>query len=80
MKRIKSMIVAATIFCMAAGTFDSNLDAQEYCTYTGGCGYEDSISTPSLTPYIVLATALLGTIVAVAVRHKGHHQGHAHSH
>lgn len=80
MKKTRSMITAATIFFTALGAFDCNLDAQECCTYTGGCGYEDSISAPSLAPYIVLGAVLLVTIVAVAVRHHGHHHGHAHSH
>lgn len=80
MRRVKKMIAAATLFIMATGAFNNNLDAQEYCTYSGGCGYEDSIASPSLTPYIVLGVVLLVGIVAIAVRHHGHHHAHAHAH
>lgn len=76
----RKMIAAATLFIIATGAFNSHLDAQEYCTSTGGCGYEESISTPSLTPYIALGTVLIVAIVAIAVRHHGHHHGHAHTH
>lgn len=81
MRRVRKMIAAATMFIMVAGAFSSDLAAQEYCTSTGGCGYEDSICTPSLTPYIALGTVLIVAIVAIAVRHHGHHHhNHAHCH
>lgn len=81
MRKVKKMIAAATLCIMASSAFSSDLAAQEYCTSTGGCGYEDSISTPSLVPYIALGTVLIIAIIAIAVRHHGHHHNnHAHSH
>lgn len=81
MKIIQSIIPKALLVIMTLGAFTDNLDAQEYWTSTGGCGYEDSISAPSLMPYIVLGVALTGGIIAIAVRHHGHHgHGHSHSH
>lgn len=80
MSKFKKMIAATTLFVMAFGSVNTDLGAQEYCTQAGGCGYEDSICTPSLTPYIALGTVVVVAIVALAVRHHGHHHSHAHTH
>lgn len=81
MSKLKKIVLLLTLAVMASGSFSNNLAAQDYTTEVGGCGYQDSCSSPSLTPYIALATVVIIAIVAVAVRHTHHHHNnHAHSH
>lgn len=76
MNKIKKWVAGAALIAMTTSTANT-LDAQEYYTDLGGVGYEDSISVPSLTPYIAVCTLALVAIVVLAVRH--HHHAHAHS-
>lgn len=79
MRSLRKFILAAALFVSSTGGLDNSLEAQCYTTDAGGWGYEDSICSPSLMPYIALGTVVVVAIVALAVRHHGHHH-HGHSH
>lgn len=81
MSKLKKIVLLLTLAIMASGSFSSKLSAEEYyTTEVGGCGYQNSVASPSLTPYIILGTVIIIAIVAMAVRHHHHHGNHAHGH
>ncbi|MCE5317516.1 MAG: hypothetical protein LLG04_09195 [Parachlamydia sp.] len=79
MKLFKKFVALATFVAMMA-TSAHSLNAQEYMTETGGCGYQECRRVPSLAPAIALGTIAIIAIVAVAVQNSSHHHhGHSHS-
>lgn len=75
MKMLKKLILGA----MASAMFfshTSSLEAQS--VYTGGCGYQECRSCPSLTPAIALGAVALVAIIAVAVQNTNNKHGHCH--
>lgn len=80
MSTLRKYVLLLIMAAMACGSFSNDLAAQDYVTEVGGCGYQDSYSSPSLTPYIALATVVIIAIVAVAVRHTHHHHNNNHGH
>lgn len=81
MSKLKKIVLLLTLAVMASGSFSNDLAAQDYTTDVGGCGYQDSYSSPSLTPYIALGTVVIIAIVVLAVRHHHHHNNnHSHCH
>ncbi|MBA3239577.1 MAG: hypothetical protein H0T62_14720 [Parachlamydiaceae bacterium] len=83
MSKLKKIVLLLTLAVMASGSVSNDLVAQDYVTDVGGCGYQESYDTPSLTPYIALGTVVIIAIVVLAVRHHHHHNNnnnHSHCH
>lgn len=79
MKKLKKFIATTALMAMI-GSSAHNLSA-DYCSDTGGCGYEECRRAPCLTPAIALGAIALVAIIAVALQHGGHGHGHhGHSH
>ena len=75
MKTIKKMVslaIATAVFC----SNPSPLEAQ--ACYTGGCGYQECRTCPSMTPAIALGAVALVAIIAVAVQNTNTKHGHCH--
>ena len=77
MKSLKKMIALLTI-AATAGLGTQNLNAAEYVTDCGGCGYQECRKCPSIAPAVALGTIALVAIVAVALQNQSH--GHTHAH
>jgi len=78
MKLAKKFIAAAALMAMMSSSV--NVQAEEYCCPTGGCGYEECCRSTSLAPAIALGTIAIIAIVAVAVQNtSGHSHCHAHN-
>jgi hypothetical protein len=71
-KKFTTLAVAAALFC----TSTSSLEAQ--ACYTGGCGYQECRTCPSMTPAIALGAIALVAIIAVAVQNTSNKHGHCH--
>jgi hypothetical protein len=80
MKNMKKLITLATL-AMMLGSSTNGLNAVEYVSDAGGCGYSDCCRTTSLAPAIALGTIAVVAIVAVALQNtSGHSHCHVHVH
>ncbi len=73
MKTYKKLIALATAVAMLGST----VNAQD-STYTGGNGYQEYRTAPSLAPAIALGAIAIVAIVAVAVQNGSNHHSHCH--
>lgn len=71
LKRWTATFIAITL-CSRVGS----LEAQ--ACYTGGCGYQECRTCPSMTPAIALGAIALVAIIAVAVQNTNQKHGHCH--
>lgn len=73
--------LTSTLLMAMIGSSANSINAQEWRTDTGGCGYSECCTCPSLAPAIALGTIALVAIVAVAVQnsHSGASHGHDHN-
>ena len=78
MQKFKKMVALATLLAML-GFSANNVEAQEFRSDAGGCGYCDAVRSTSLAPAIALGTIAVIAIVAVAVQNT-HGHGHCHGH
>lgn len=70
----KSLTLVLATALLASNT--SSLEAQT--AYTGGSGYQEMRTAPSLTAGIALGAVALVAIIAVAVQNTNNKHGHAH--
>lgn len=75
MKAFKNL-VALTLATALFTSNTSSLEAQ--ACYTGGCGYQECRTCPSMTPAIALGAIALVAIIAVAVQNTNVKHGHCH--
>lgn len=75
MKHLKKFIVLALV---ASTLSQTEADAANWSSDTGGCGYEECRQAPCLTPAIALGTIALVAIVAVALQDSHSSHGHCH--
>lgn len=71
-KKFTALATAAILL----STNISALSAQEY-VYTGGNGYIEYRSVPSITPKVALTAVALAAIIVVALQNSNEH-GHSH--
>lgn len=75
LKKLVALIATAAMIGFSSHT----VEAAEYVSDCGGCGYEECRQSPCLTPAIALGTIALVAIVAVALQDSHHGHGcHAH--
>ncbi len=70
-----SAMAAALLLAVSA----QSLEAANYCTDAGGCGYEECRTTPCLSPAIALGAVAIAAIVAVALQNSHGKNGHSHA-
>lgn len=74
LKKLTTLLTIAAFFCVAG----NKIDAAEYVTDTGGYGYAQSSTYPSIAPAVALGTIALVAIIAVALQNQSHGHGHSH--
>ncbi|CDZ80313.1 hypothetical protein BN1013_00823 [Candidatus Rubidus massiliensis] len=78
MKKRNKFFALATLVAMLAS---ASVGAQEeFFDSTGGYGYQESRTAPSIAPAIALGTIAIVAIIAVAVQNRSHHGSHSHGH
>lgn len=76
---MKKLIGSFALFAMLLGTSPCELEAVEFSSTIGGCGYEDSVRAPVMAPAIALGTLAIVAIIAIAMTNSNTAHGHAHS-
>jgi hypothetical protein len=79
MKSCKKFIALMTLISLFSSSINE-VEAVDYCSYVGGCGYEECCAAPCLTPAIALGTVVLTGIIVLALQHSHGRVGHSHSH
>ncbi len=67
--------VAFAVCIGMLGTSINSASAQDY-SYSGGNGYLEYRSAPSVATSVALSVLALGAIVAVAIQHSNHDHSH----
>lgn len=74
---MKKLILMSLCLTLATALHAPRLEAEEYSTDLGGCGYQECRSCPVLAPAVAIALVTLAAIIAVALQtHNGHGHGH----
>ena len=73
MKKLQKLATIITL-CAMASLSSQNVEAEEYCTGSGGCAYESGYESCCLAPAVALGVAALAIIIAVGIhKSKGNH-------
>lgn len=78
--RFINKIIALAMLTTVLNSSGNNVEGVEYCSYIGGCGYEECCAAPCLTPAIALATVTLAGIIVLALQKSHGRVEHDHSH
>lgn len=77
MKSLRKYIALLMAAAMMLVTV-SKVEAAEYVTDCGGCGYNECRKCPSIAPAVALGTIALVAIIAVALQNQSNSHSHNH--